>query len=914
MKQPNGWFVNDMIAFNELDNRGWISKGFEIETRDSRQAKNLQLNETHFRIATFLKMLSKETRVQFNWYVDSDYRKELLKYKEATEKYAKNEWTKFVRTERFNRLWKKMENHMLRREHLNVYLTTPIKEKLPANINDKDLESYHKKISKNYEKVFNRRHNELSNIFSDGFTSINPMKDEDHFLNYVNMLNPSFADRGIDFDPLVLFDKRHTIQQNCWFSGFKGNRGKEIGNEYSFYMDSYYHNIILLQRMPETTFPGIINRLTGLNLMNYSITANIYPIVLEEKIDETEARIKRLHGDMLAEGKVSLEPSLLKARERLFKISSGEHTPFKTDMIIRVWSHDKEILENNTSIIKSAINLMNGARYWELPNCITAKNLFYMTWPGWLYSSYTNEGYAIEEDDQKLSDMIPFSATFTGHLDDAEAIYEGELSSLVGVKGFSGNVPMNGAVFGSSRSGKSSTMVDLLSQSECFYDFTFILEEGLSYGVLTQALGEKPIVIESTCSHVINYLDTNDLPVTSDQIASATGLLLKMRDENENSSGLSLSQKRAIFAEHINMLYEDTFDEWKRKHENLIPEIARVVLSVDKYRKEEMAEGVSYLEAWTEFRDHKKQKIESAMKIYTDISEDEITRVLVGEPDLIRNSAFAWFERTEFPTHSQLHELLLSTGMNGAENKDILKLAYDIGNWCGGGSNGSLFDGHTNVPFNKRWLHFELSKILANSKLLKEMVIYLLGNQIRALIMSMPRGWHKRRIYEEASKVLVVEGGEEIISEDYAQLSKYSAQIITIVQQYNMFKNSPLRPIIIGNSAQYFIFKQKDQADISDLAGEKGIYFSERGEKVVSGYVPAVDQKMPIAERYASFTYHLDDAPFPSYGTARNICCPEMLYVSSSDPVLFDKRSKQLKKEPDIVAAIKKYSRNTEFV
>ena len=42
------------------------------------------------------------------------------------------------------------------------------------------------------------------------------------------------------------------------------------------------------------------------------------------------------------------------------------------------------------------------------------------------------------------------------------------------------------------RAGKSAFMCDLLSQTDPYYDFTLILEEGLSYGIWTQALGALP--------------------------------------------------------------------------------------------------------------------------------------------------------------------------------------------------------------------------------------------------------------------------------------------------------------------------------------------------------------------------------------------------------------------------------------
>ena len=41
-------------------------------------------------------------------------------------------------------------------------------------------------------------------------------------------------------------------------------------------------------------------------------------------------------------------------------------------------------------------------------------------------------------------------------------------------------------------------MIDLLTQTEPYYDYTVIVEEGLSYGVYTQTVadGAKPIIIQ----------------------------------------------------------------------------------------------------------------------------------------------------------------------------------------------------------------------------------------------------------------------------------------------------------------------------------------------------------------------------------------------------------------------------------
>ena len=44
-------------------------------------------------------------------------------------------------------------------------------------------------------------------------------------------------------------------------------------------------------------------------------------------------------------------------------------------------------------------------------------------------------------------------------------------------------------LLGMTRAGKSAFICDLLSQTDPYYDFTLIVEEGLSYGIWTQAQG-----------------------------------------------------------------------------------------------------------------------------------------------------------------------------------------------------------------------------------------------------------------------------------------------------------------------------------------------------------------------------------------------------------------------------------------
>jgi hypothetical protein len=116
--------------------------------------------------------------------------------------------------------------------------------------------------------------------------------------------------------------------------------------------------------------------------------------------------------------------------------------------------------------------------------------------------------------------MLPVTSTFTGHLGTAEAIYDGPNSNLIGVQTFSGSgdnqAPQQAVLLGMSGSGKSVTVCDLLTQTEGYFGYTVIIEEGLSYGIYTATVqeGARPIIIHPDGDLTINYLDTKGLPLS----------------------------------------------------------------------------------------------------------------------------------------------------------------------------------------------------------------------------------------------------------------------------------------------------------------------------------------------------------------------------------------------------------------
>ncbi len=84
---------------------------------------------------------------------------------------------------------------------------------------------------------------------------------------------------------------------------------------------------------------------------------------------------------------------------------------------------------------------MTGATCHYATNAETARQIWFQTWPGWTFGTY--RGYDLPTDDQTAAELLPWSATFTGRLEGAEALYDSPKGSLVGFTTQAGRVPQH---------------------------------------------------------------------------------------------------------------------------------------------------------------------------------------------------------------------------------------------------------------------------------------------------------------------------------------------------------------------------------------------------------------------------------------------------------------------------------------
>jgi type IV secretion system protein TrbE len=898
-EMPNGFFLNNLLWFGDGGSaKTAISRGFIVEPGEMMTCSNSELNTLHEKLRMLLGFLGQEYTVQIQWSIDSDYRQELEKYHAETLKLRRVDpyYGKFgvlIRGERYERYKRAMEEERLRRERLYVYFSRILDTRPKKPL--RDLAQYYFSLSeRESQSLAEFGSHALNRLFPD--SKIQPMRDRDNFLFYYRFLNTSASRSseamGESFDPAF------TIQQNTMLGeGIVPSDQPGV----SFWLDGFYNAMFVVRQWPRRTFPGIISSLTNLGFKEYAITLNIYPRDVEKVIDTEEKTAQRLIIDAASERKQSLVEQAKMKQETIAELESGRTIPLSCLFAIRVWHKDRETLRTRCELLRNAVTAMGGAQIFQGTVPETARRLFYQTWPGWTQGTYRN--FDLPAEDKYLADLIPWSATFTGHLDGADAIYNGARGNLVGIKLRIGNTPQHGVVLGMSGAGKSMTLNDLIAQAGGKFGFLLFVEEGLSYGTLTQTLGCDPIIVSPDGGLTINYLDTNETPLSPTSLILAANFCMLMCGDKE-ISGERAKERQALLVESLQQMYWDFFRDWQVEHEEAAEELRWRAYAVHRYRLTRMrSKDSSFTEAFVEMRDWELREPGAAEAFIRERGAQEVAEFSQNHltSHYVRDLAFAYFRPEQCPVHSSLVEALeFSDRSDAAEKSECKRLAKMLKRWSVEGQYGAFIDGIGNVRIDGRVAHFELGKIPEEAQEQRALANFLVTNYARQKIISMPRAVPKIAIFEEASRSLDVPGGVRMIQEYYRQMRKFGCNILAVIQQYDVIRDSPVRSAMIGNSKMYLITAQQSRDDAQDIG--RALKLSSRAVDTIMSYT--LPELQPPQERYCALTYVANDQKKRLVGTIKNVASRELIYAAASDNETFDGRQKQLGGYDDIVEGI----------
>ena len=281
-----------------------------------------------------------------------------------------------------------------------------------------------------------------------------------------------------------------------------------------------------------------------------------------------------------------------------------------------------------------------------------------------------------------------------------------------------------------------------------------------------------------------------------------------------------------------------------------------------------MAQGTTPLEAFVDLRDRVQANEDEAVSLLGGLSEAAITR-FTQEPAterLVPQIACAFYRPEEFPTHSALVEQLAYARLPEHGSAEIERLATLLRAWCADGQYGRLFDGTTNVSFQRKVVLIELGLIPEQAVQMKIAAGLLISGLGRQHILSMPRAQRKRILFEELARFLDTPGGEQIVAEGYAQLRKHRCWCASIIQQYSRFRESRVRSAVIGNAKAFFFMRQSDRADLLDLA--KDLPLPESAAEAIQRY--PLPEQLPERQRHSSLCYFKPTAQPPQCGTVRH--------------------------------------------
>ncbi|MEZ5325763.1 MAG: hypothetical protein R3F19_11960 [Verrucomicrobiales bacterium] len=908
----DGYLVDGMIVFNGLQKGGYVGRGFRVHAPDCENSDVTWLNRMEDELRVLLASLKDTTRMQVQWSVDSDYKRELLDYYEQTKKRSTNAWSARQRNERFTRYWAKMEQRQLRRERLHLYVVSKVDTgSAPHGAREGEVSSNSRGGGQRaaYDYVLGSSARELQQygeLFDQIFRGIGgdarPLDDQGHFEELYRFFNPSAPDNPrLDYG--TLFDPGASIVENC----FNGEASPLSKPDFGFYLDGYYHGMLVIKSLPKTTFSGMIEMLTSLPMLDYSITVNIRPLDVMREIEKEEGAYEKLQHTIQHSPKLRMLAAMHKKGQKIARLMSNEVLPYQAQFIIRAWDREKAGLRAKLAALRGAISKLNGAKVYDPALPTSARNYFFSSIPGWCWSKYDDYAHYIE--DVNLANLLPISATPTGDLIGAEALYDGANRNLIGVKTFDGSAghesPLHGVMFGMSGAGKSVNVIDLLTQTEPYYDYTVVIEEGLSYGIYTQTVedGAKPIIIQPNGNLTFNYLDTQGLPLTALQIANATALCQVMigtqADEDKNR------MRAAHLSNAIRQLYRDCYDDWARKHPEENHKVARHAAVLHQWMREKLPPGATLFDAFVSFRDEAHANSVQEREAFAAIEDGDIDR-LTHDPataDDVFRLALAYLKPHEFPTHAQLQELLVleSHGANGEESRFLAKLLEP---WCAFGNYGAILDGTNNVNLAGRIAHFELGSIPESAEDLRSVAAFLITNHVRNEVMSRPRSTRKRVILEELSAFLAIPNGDRITREFYERMRKYNCWVFSVIQQFSRFHDSPVRSSVMGNSRLLFLLKQRDRQDL-DRISEAFPLPDVTKSTIASFPVPTSQQSRP----YAAFVYYRDGDGKPTIVNARNEASKEMLYASASNGAIFEQRARELNGLPVVDGIVERAGR-----
>jgi hypothetical protein len=906
---PDCYLVDDLLIFGDIT-RGVICQGIDVSMPDQTNVEADVINALEGDLRTFLANLQEGERLQVQFYKDSDYERELERYQRITDKGNMCRFSRRHRTERYERYVERMENDRLIQSNLRFYISTKI-QAAKFRAGGLSRRAHYERIVNTYKQSFDQRvqvGDQLLKSYGGGMRALDGVG---HLRELLRYFGPSLSKLYLAED--ILSDPHANLMQLARAGSASPLEGADRG----FFLDGNYFGLLALSTMPKQTFMGMMQIVTGLAVPNYRIVVNCYPLSVEKEILKTEEEQEKLERSTEnrsgRQAKLRVQAGMEKNALRVRRLMSNQVIPFRAQFVVIAYDQTKEGLRSKMAALKGAVGKLGGIRYYEPSWEIATMNYYNAAIPGWSFDPY--DDFTHKLDDVNLVDLLPIGGTPKGDLEKAEALYDSEAGNLIGLRTFSGEEgaesPLHSMIVGSKGSGKSLLVNDILVQTEASYDYTVIVDNGLSYGVYTQCVeeGAAPIIIRSNGNYTFNPFDTRGLPLSNEILGNITALMSLL------IGGADTPEKRryreALMTSQVREIYADYYRRYRREHEDRLAQIAREALCVGRWHKERSSQGDGFVDAFVEFQEFQKDDPEAAGEWLGNYSASEIEALLQNPKSeaVLESMVFAHFRPEEFPTLHDVQDEIQARGQRRPatpESEEYAIIGKLLEVWLRDGPYGPIVDGVTNIRLDGKIVHFELGRIKESEQELLAVAGFLITNDVRNYIMTMRRGARKRLILEELSAFLALENGPKIVRDFWERMRKYNCWMLGILQNFaRLYEQNPgVTGAILSNTDQVFLLKSNNRKDL-DLVSQSYAIPEITKASLMRFPIPSGNGR----EVFSGFGLVQIHDGRPKVTIGRNYAHDEMLYVSSSTGSVFEERSRQLKSESDIVEAIIKWAK-----
>lgn len=873
---PNGYLIDRCKVWCEpngeyVASKGWRAEFPDLSTSDAAHWLNLETS-----LRQLIGSVSEQERIQVLLYTGHNFTKALDHYDQKTEE-CEIHICREVRKEVSHYFRERMENQTLVNANVEVHVSSKFKAK-----------------GSMFEDAFDvtrRNLDERGNYFDMVIRGIggaaHPLDDQGHYEGLMRHWSPGTPCAWTD--DIDLSSCLEDLVRHSDVSPRNGNRETAHG----FYLDGKYVGIIVVKKMPRNTWQKTMQTFVGMAIPGLRIVLNMRRLssIAEELHDD-----ERDHKLSKNSERARVAAGRLKHFNRIVRLQNNEVVPFRAQLIISVYADTPAKLDSRMNAVRVAVE-QTGCQGFNPALTPSSVALFNCSTPG--YGPWTGYNpYWLKIDDLALAHMCPVGSTPTGKLDQADWLVCGNQKNLVGFPLFIGSQPSDLIVMAQKGAGKSASLQYLILQAAKMFGFLGIIDEGFSWIETAHLLdpGSRPIVVRSNSGHTFNPFDTKGMARSPQHNRSAVSLiqLLAGRSDDKDRD----HDQGALISQTVKAIYEREFTYWKVKNPDQYYQACRTATLALRTVGEDFVDAVQWLKE-LKVRDSGKY-----LELQGTLSESgamEIAKDRALE-HFISDAAFSMWTPEMFPQLFHLWDELNARSREKNASPLYKPLATRLEQWLRDGEYGPIVDGVSNIDLGTKFItkdsplkvvHFELGEMGKSEGRLKEVLGFLLADEMRSTVQNMPRAVRKGVIIEEMTSLLRVPNAQEIVIDYSERMRKYNCWLAYVFQQYSglLKADKAVAEAVVHNSLSMMLLMNKNPEDL--IALNDYVKIPEPIRQVVQQFPPPESMR-GRKDAYAGCVYVDKSGTKPEFTVCRIMMSERIEEITNSSGDRFDEKRKQL--------------------